>query len=105
MSEINSSRRDFLKLTSAGVATTALSSTAASYANILGANDRVRVGICGVRGRGNDHIHGFAKVAGTELAALCDVDENVSRQRSGEIVQRGLPKPKTCVDVRKLLED
>jgi len=105
MSATNASRRDFLKIASAGVATTALTATASSYAGILGANDRVRVGICGVRGRGNDHIHGFSKVAGTELAALCDVDENVSRQRVGQIEKMGLPKPKTYVDIRKLLED
>jgi predicted dehydrogenase len=105
MSSSNASRRDFLKIAGASVATTALAATASSYAGILGANDRVRVGICGVRGRGNDHIHGFSKVAGTELVALCDVDENVSRQRVGEIEKMGLPKPKTYVDVRKLLED
>jgi predicted dehydrogenase len=105
MCALNGSRRDFLKITSAGVATTALTATASSYASILGANDRVRVAICGVRGRGNDHIKGFSRVPGTELAILCDVDENVSQQRSGEIENLGLPKPKSCVDVRKLLED
>jgi predicted dehydrogenase len=105
MSASNASRRDFLKIAGAGVATTALSATASSYSNILGANDRVRVAICGVRGRGNDHIHGFSKVPGTELAALCDVDENVSQQRAGEIEKMGLSKPKSYVDIRKLLED
>ncbi len=105
MCALNASRRDFLKITSAGVATTALSASASSYAAILGANDRVRVAICGVRGRGNDHIHGFSRVPGTELAILCDIDENVSQQRVGEIEKMGLPKPKSCVDVRKLLED
>ena len=105
MSVSNASRRDFLKIAGAGVATTALGASASSYANILGANDRVRVGICGVRGRGNDHIKGFSKVPGTELAALCDVDENVSQQRVAEIEKMGLPKPKTYFDIRKLLED
>ena len=92
MSSQISSRRDFLKLTSAGVASTALGVTASSYANIVGANDRVRVAVCGVRGRGNDHIRGFAKVPGTDLAALCDVDETVLNQRLGEVEKRGLPK-------------
>jgi predicted dehydrogenase len=105
MCGLNASRRDFLKITSAGVATTALTATASSYAKILGANDRVRVAVCGVRGRGNDHIRGFSRVPGTELAILCDVDESVSQQRVGEIEKMGLPKPKSCVDVRKLLED
>jgi predicted dehydrogenase len=105
MSARNASRREFLKLTGAGVAGTALTATASSYAEIIGANDRVRVAICGVRGRGNDHIHGFAGVPGTEIAALCDVDESVSNLRLGEIEKRGLPRPKSYVDVRKLLED
>jgi predicted dehydrogenase len=105
MSRLNASRRDFLRITGAGVATTALTATASSYASILGANDRVRVAVCGVRGRGNDHIHGFSRVPGTELAALCDIDENVTQQRVQEIEKMGLPKPKSYVDVRKLLED
>jgi predicted dehydrogenase len=105
MCALNASRRDFLKITGAGVATTALTASASSYAKILGANDRVRVAICGVRGRGNDHIHGFSRVPGTELAILCDIDENISQQRVGEIEKMELPKPKSCVDVRKLLED
>ena len=77
MSAQRASRRDFLKITGAGVASTALGVSASSYARIMGANDRVRVAICGVRGRGNDHIHGFSRVPGTEIAALCDVDESV----------------------------
>src|SRR5580658_1098709 len=105
MSRLNASRRDFLKITGAGVATTALTATASSYASVLGANDRVRVAVCGVRGRGNDHIHGFSRVPGTELAALCDIDENILSQRIGDIEKMNLPKPKSYVDVRKLLED
>ncbi len=105
MSGEKSSRRDFLKFTGAGVASTALGVKASSYSRVLGANDRVRVAICGVRGRGNDHIHGFARVPGTDIAALCDVDENVLNHRLGDIEKLSLPKPKSYVDVRKLLED
>jgi len=36
---------------------------------------------------------------------VCDVDESVSSKRVGEIEKLGLPKPKSYVDVRKLLED
>src|ERR1700741_3590361 len=105
MSSLNGSRRDFLKVTGAGVAGTALSINASSYANIMGANDRVRVGICGVRGRGTDHIHGFPRVPNTEIAALCDVDENVLNKRLDDVQKMNLPRPKSFVDVRKLLED
>jgi len=68
---------------------------------ILGANDRVRVAVCGLNGRGKDHIAGFSHVPNVEIAALCDVDENVLRKHRGEL--NG--KSQTYVDVRKLLED
>jgi predicted dehydrogenase len=96
-------RREFLKTT--GKAVTAGAAALALGGRILGANDRVRVAVCGVRGRGNDHLHGFSHVPGTEVAAVCDVDESVSSKRIGEIEKLGLPKPKSYVDVRKLLED
>src|SRR6202011_5514910 len=83
-------RRDFLKTT--GKAITVGAATLALGGKILGANDRVRVAVCGVRGRGNDHIKGIARVPGTELAALCDVDENVLNQRLGEVEKLGSPK-------------
>src|SRR5258708_22432448 len=105
MSALKGSRRDFLKLTGAGVASTALGATASSHARIMGANDQVRVAICGVRGRGKDHLHGFARVPGTEIAALCDVDESVLNQRRADMEKQGLTKPESYVDVRKLLEN
>ena len=105
MCAAEASRRDFLRITGAGVASAALASTASGYSRILGASDKVRVAVCGVRGRGHDHIRGFARVPNTELAALCDVDENVLNQRLENVEKLGRPKPKSYVDVRKLLED
>jgi predicted dehydrogenase len=105
MSAQTSSRRDFLKLTGSAAAASALSASSPAYAGILGANDRVRIAVCGLRGRGNDHIRGFTRVPNTELAALCDVDESVLHQRLGQVAKAGLPRPKAYGDVRKLLED
>jgi predicted dehydrogenase len=96
-------RRDFLKTT--GKAVTVGAATLALGGKILGANDRVRVAICGVRGRGNDHIKGFARVPNAEIVALCDVDESVLNQRLGNVQALGKPKPKGYADIRKLLED
>ena len=77
MSAENSSRRDFLKLTSAGVAGAALSASASSYARILGANDRVGVGIVGFSDRCRSSlIPSFLKSAPAlnfELVALSDI--------------------------------
>lgn len=51
MSTTRNSRRTFLKVAGAGLAGAALGSRASSYANILGANDRVRVGVVGFSDR------------------------------------------------------
>jgi predicted dehydrogenase len=72
---------------------------------IFGANDRVRVAICGIRGRGMDHVKNYAKLPNVEIAAVCDIDENVSAQRIATMEKMGIPKPKTYVDIRKLLDD
>jgi len=51
---VNGSRREFVKMGSAALAATTVSWNASSYASILGANDRVRVGVvgCGDRMKG-----------------------------------------------------
>jgi predicted dehydrogenase len=105
MSASKASRREFLKITGSVAAAGAITASKPSYARIVGANDRVRVAVCGVRGRGTDHIHGFTHVPNTELAALCDVDENILNQRLSDVEKHGLPKPKAYGDIRKLLED
>ena len=50
---------------------------------VLGANDRVRVAVCGIRGRGFDHVKFAAQIPNVEVAALCEVDENIWRKRAG----------------------
>jgi predicted dehydrogenase len=94
--EIN--RRKFLK-TSAGVA------AAMQASRVLGANDRVRLAIIGLRGRGFDHIKTYRQIPGVEIAAICDIDESVIAQRLGDMDKFGLSKPKTFIDIRKVLED
>src|SRR5215472_6807245 len=96
------SRRSFLK---GGVAAAAGAALLTRGERVIGANDRVRVAICGVRGRGANHIENYAQLQNVQIAALCDVDENVLRQRVAMMDKKGIPKPATFVDVRKLLED
>ena len=35
---------------------------------VLGANSRVRVAICGLNGRGKNHINGFSRLPNVEIA-------------------------------------
>ncbi len=93
--EIN--RRNFL--TGAAVAAAMQSS------RILGANDRVRIAVIGLRGRGKDHLKELSKISGVEVAAICDIDESVIAERLVTMTELGMAKPKTYGDVRKVLED
>jgi predicted dehydrogenase len=95
-------RRTFLK--ASAVAAAGLAS-ASSAKKVLGANDRIRVAVVGVRGRGWDHVKEYRPIPGVEIAYLCDVDENILRERLADAEKMDIPKPQTYVDVRKLLED
>jgi predicted dehydrogenase len=68
------SRRDFVKWTGAGLA---LHATAAGYGRILGANDRVRVGVCGFSERFRDALlPAFVQhsaLLNFEIAGLSDI--------------------------------
>ena len=97
-------RRDFLG-GSAGVAALGTLGAFGAPGRVLGANGRVRVAICGIHGRGMDHLQNYAQIKNCEIAALCDIDESVLKQRLGQMEKMGLPKPVTYTDVRKLLED
>jgi hypothetical protein len=72
---------------------------------VFGANDRVRVGVCGVRGQGFTHVENYARMPNVEVAALCDVDDNIMAGRLADMDHMALPPPKTYSDVRKILED
>ena len=47
MGEHTNDRREFLKISSAALTATAMSWNAKSYAAIVGANDRIKVGVIG----------------------------------------------------------
>jgi predicted dehydrogenase len=71
-----------------------------------GANNRVRVAVVGIHGHGfGSHIRNYPALPDVEVAALCDVDENIFPERLKWFEQNKLPMPKTYVDIRKLLED
>ncbi|MGH9659272.1 MAG: Gfo/Idh/MocA family protein, partial [Bryobacteraceae bacterium] len=89
-------RRYFLSSAAAGVA---LRSSA------LSANDRVRVAVVGLRGRGGSHINAYKDAPNAEIVALCDVDEAVLGKRAGELEKAGKKKPALITDFRKILED
>jgi len=94
-------RREFLKASSALAVggTFAISGTKAS-GRVIGANDRVRIAIAGLNGRGGSHIGGFRGQKNVEIAALIDPDSNVLGRRLKQV-----SGAKGYADVRKALED
>ena len=97
MSRIN--RRGFLKGTLGTAAAISLPSIAVDGA-ILGANERLRMAVCGLNGRGGSHIGGFGGDKRVELAWLIDPDENVLKRRL-----RGRKNCQGSANFRKALAD
>jgi predicted dehydrogenase len=100
-------RRDFLKraAATAGVATTfAIAGTNAS-GRVLGANDRVRIAIAGINGRGQTHITGFGGMKDVEIAYLVDPDSRLFASRSKIVKERAGNTPACVQDIRRTLDD
>ncbi|RJP22957.1 MAG: gfo/Idh/MocA family oxidoreductase [Candidatus Omnitrophota bacterium] len=97
----NESRRQFLQ--KSGYATIGLGLI--GNARWAGANDAIRMAVVGLKGRGTDHIKGFAKQENVEIVAICDVDENIINLKADQL-QDCLRQPvKKYVDIRELLSN
>lgn len=78
--ESTTARRQFIKAAAAAIAT--------SRFPILGANDRINVGIVGLGGRGADHMESYASLdSEARIAALCDVSQS-ARERAVALVRK-----------------
>ena len=111
MPSATTSRRTFVKTLAAGTAFSAFSVPAASYARILGANERVAVGIVGTGRMARGHLDNLLGMPDrARVMALCDVYEPnlrwaAHRMQWGETQAAGaLTDVKTYVDFRRLLE-
>ena len=96
------SRRDFLKTSGVVVAGAAVASTIPS--KVLGANDKVRMAMIGVNGRGNGMSQEFAKNPNVEVTYICDVDTRATEKTIAAVKKVTGKKPKGVVDFRKALE-
>ncbi|WP_029936761.1 Gfo/Idh/MocA family protein [Sphingomonas sp. UNC305MFCol5.2] len=85
-------------------ATLGLGISARSYAQIRGANDRLRVAVVGVNGRGQAHMSAFTKLPNVAVTHLVDVDSQILAKRAGEFTAKGNPAPETVHDYRRMLE-
>jgi predicted dehydrogenase len=88
-------RRTFLKQAAIGTA----AAFAFPPATVLGANDRVRIGMIGVGDRGNELLEQVRALDNVEVVAMADV---YSRRR--DEAKKKVPEMQTFVDYRRILD-
>lgn len=98
-------RRQFLKGSIAAASGIAAVAGISDSKKAFAASDTIRVAVVGVRGRGKEHIHGFHKQPGVQVAALCDVDESVLRERASQYETLSGHPVKCYRDMRGLFDD
>lgn len=100
-------RRTFLKHSSLVAGAVTLLGGTHSYGRIMGANDRLRIAVAGLNGRGKSHIAGWLEQPNVEIAYLIDPDQAVL-DRSMQALKEKLGAKFSCkgfADIRRALED
>ena len=99
-------RRNFIKSTTKTGLAIVATPTILTGNGWKGANDRVNVAVIGIRGMGQSHIKAYQNLKNVNVAALCDVDENLFSERiKTHFIDKDLKSPKIYGDLRKLYED
>jgi predicted dehydrogenase len=102
MTRVN--RRRFLQSSLAAAATVTIAGTKSS-AKVMGANDRIRIAVAGLNGRGGSHVTEWSRMAGVQITYLIDPDKRTYARHLRTLSGRGAPEPKCIQDVRQALED
>jgi predicted dehydrogenase len=98
-------RREFLDTLAVGAAGLAMGSTAKSYSQILGANERLNFAVIGLNGRAYAHLSSLkANRDAAHIAYACDVESNILAKFAGAVQQEMGYAPATEKDFRKILE-
>jgi predicted dehydrogenase len=102
---MKNTRRNFLQ-TAAAAGAVAFAAPAIAQGR-SSANDRLRVAVVGLEGRGENHITALHALAGenVELAALCDCHAGFLERIAGAYEKTSGKKVARYVDMRKLFDD
>jgi predicted dehydrogenase len=97
-------RRDFIDTIAASAAGLAVTSTAKSYGQILGANDRLNFAVIGLNGRAYAHLSALkANKAKARITYVCDVETNILAKFAAATQQEMGEAPVALQDFRKAL--
>ena len=113
---MKNTRRTFLKTAATGAAAAIISPAIGSNitmptvipAQAKGANDRIRVAVLGINGRGESHINeimGLSEKSKVEVAVLCDPDMVILQERANEFQKKYGKKVAIEQDFRKTYDD
>jgi predicted dehydrogenase len=98
-------RREFLNVASKGAAGLAIASTASSYAQILGSNDRLNFAIIGLNGRGYAHLASLkTNKNAARISHVCDVDSTILKKFTEVTRQETTEAPISEKDFRTILQ-
>ena len=105
---MENSRRDFLKNIAATTSLITIGGmgfgfSAKSYSRIIGANDRIAIGVMGTNGRGAGMAGNFARQKNTEVIYICDVEDNALTKGINAVKNVTGEMPKAGKDIRKVL--
>ena len=78
---------------------------AASATSVIGANDRINMGIVGIGGRGTAHLNTYARIPEARVAGLCDVNQAARERAQANLAKAGGEKAKEYNDMRDLFAD
>ncbi|MGC9328163.1 MAG: Gfo/Idh/MocA family oxidoreductase, partial [Candidatus Hinthialibacter sp.] len=108
MSSKSNNRRNFLKSSLAAGAVVSSMGSARSYARVIGANDRIHIGMIGTGGRGRWHIgwlHRISESENVEIMAVCDIWDVNRGHGEAEVQKRFENNPKLYKNYRRMLDD
>ena len=75
-----------------------------TWSKVRGANEDIRIAVCGFNGQGGSHINRFRQIEGVRVVGLCDPDRNLLNRKAAEFTKDN-EKVEAYTDVRKLLEN
>ncbi|MFV0607351.1 MAG: Gfo/Idh/MocA family oxidoreductase [Niabella sp.] len=107
---MQNNRRKFIKqagiiAAGAGLTTSLSLESWATVRKNISANNKIGVGVIGIKGQGWNNLTNLLKNPDTECVAICDIDENVIAKRKTDLAAISTITPAIYSDYRKMLED
>ncbi len=72
---------------------------------VLGANERIRVAVAGINGRGTAHLEMYAPMPNVQIVYLVDPDSRLFASRIKFVEEKAHSTPQAAQDIRRVLED